>query len=194
MRPATRCRIGVMERQAVIDATRRWISSMVIGLNLCPFARRVFKAEKIRYAVSDARDETALREDLAGELEALASSPVSAVETTLLIHPRALGRFPDYNDFLGDGDRLVGALGLRGTIQIAGFHPDYQFAGTDPGAAENYTNRAPYPMLHLLREASLSELASNPDGLLEIPRRNIATLRGIGTEKILEKLKSIEAV
>src|SRR5205823_1627126 len=124
----TRSRRAVMERQAVIDVTRRWISSMVIGLNLCPFARRVFEAGTIRYVVSDARDETALREDLAGELQALAAAPISAVETALLIHPRALGGFPDYNDFLGEGDRLVGALGLRGVIQIAGFHPDYQFA------------------------------------------------------------------
>jgi hypothetical protein len=185
--------MGAMDRQAVIEATRRWISSIVIELNLCPFARRVFEAEKIRYAVSDARDATALREGLAGELRALASSPVSVIETTLLIHPCALCRFPDYNDFLGEGDRLVGELGLRGTIQIASFHPDYQFAGTDPGAAENYTNRAPYPMLHLLREASLSGLTAGQDELLEIPRRNIATLRGLGTEKILDKLRSIKA-
>lgn len=181
-----------MDKQAVIDGTCRWISSMVIGLNLCPFAERVFKADKIRYVVSDAREEATLLKDLADELEALASSPVSRVATTLLIHPHALRNFLDYNHFLGDGEGLVRDLGLRGTIQIAGFHPDYQFAGTDPGAVENYTNRSPYPMLHLLREQSMSDVASDPNALLEIPRRNVETLRGLGREEILEKLKAIE--
>jgi hypothetical protein len=184
--------IEEMDKQAVIDCTRRWISSMVIGLNLCPFAQRVFQADKIRYVVTDAQDETALLRDLTGELAGLASSPISSVETTLLIHPRALGNFLDYNDFLSAGERRVADLGLRGTIQIASFHPDYQFAGTDPGAVENYTNRSPYPMLHLLREESISEVASNPNDRLEIPRRNIETLKSLGKEKILEKLKAIE--
>jgi uncharacterized protein len=181
-----------MDQQTVIDGTRRWISSMVIGLNLCPFAQRVFKADKIRYVVTDAQDETRLLQDLAGELQALASSPISRVETTLLIHPRALGNFLDYSDFLDVGDRLVGDLGLRGTIQIASFHPDYQFAGTEASAVENYTNRSPYPMLHLLREESISAVASDPNELLAIPRRNIETLRGLGRERILEQLKAIE--
>jgi hypothetical protein len=181
-----------MDQQIVIDATRRWISSMVIGLNLCPFAERVFNADKIRYVVTDAQDERTLLKVLAGELEALASSPIAVVETTLLIHPRALGHFRDYNDFLDVGERLVVDLGLRGTIQIASFHPDYQFAGVDPGAVENYTNRPPYPMLHLLREESISQVAGDANELLEIPRRNIETLRILGKEKILERLKAIE--
>jgi len=165
---------------------------MVIGLNLCPFAQRVFQADKIRYIVSDARDEVGLLQDLIGELDALASCALRDVETTLLIHPRALGDFYDFNDFLGVAQRGVEDLGLRGTIQIASFHPDYQFAGTDSDAAENYTNRSPYPMLHLLREESISEVAGDPNELLEIPRRNIQTLRDLGREKILEKLKAIE--
>ncbi|HEV3447900.1 MAG TPA: DUF1415 domain-containing protein [Gemmataceae bacterium] len=180
-----------MDKQAVIEATRRWISSIVIGLNLCPFAQRVFQTDKIRYVVTLAHDEVALLQDLAAELKALVSSPISTVETTLLIHPCALGNFRDYNDLLGDAERLVGDLGLRGTIQIANFHPDYQFAGTDPGAVENYTNRSPHPMLHLLREASISAVASDPNELLEIPRRNIKTLRGLGREQVLEKLKAL---
>jgi uncharacterized protein len=180
-----------MDKQAVIEATRRWISSMVIGLNFCPFAQRVFQTDKIRYAVTLIHDEMALLQDLAAELKALASSPISTVETTLLIHPCVLGNFHDYNDFLSDAERLVGELGLRGTIQLAGFHPDYQFAGTEPGAVENYTNRSPHPMLHLLREASISAVASDPNELLEIPRRNIQTLRSLGREKILEKLKTL---
>jgi uncharacterized protein len=179
-----------MDKQTVIDGTRRWISSMVIGLNLCPFAQRVFNADMIRYVVTDAEDERTLLKNLACELKALASSPISSVETTLLIHPRALGNFLDYNAFLDVGERLVEDLGLRGTIQIASFHPDYQFAGTDPDAVENYTNRPPYPMLHLLREESIAKVASDPDELIEIPRRNIETLRGLGKEKVLERLKA----
>src|SRR5262245_29816680 len=152
-----------MDQHAVIDGTRRWIASMVIGLNLCPFAERVFTAGKIRYVVTDARNEEALCSDLTGELETLAHSPITRVETTLLIHPSALGNFADYNDFLGVADRLLGELGLCGTIQIASFHPDYRFAGTEPDAVENYTNRSPYPMLHLLREQRISEAAQDPD-------------------------------
>ena len=181
-----------MDKQAAIEGTRRWISSVVIGLNLCPFARRVFEADQIRYVVTDAEEEGALLEDLADELQALAASPASRVETTLLIHPRALGDFLDYNDFLGVAERLVRDLGLRGTIQIVGFHPDYQFAGPDPGAVENYTNRSPHPMLHLLREESISKVASDPAELRAIPLRNIETMRGLGREKILEKLRAIE--
>src|SRR5262249_62244288 len=180
-----------MDKQAVIDCTRRWIASVVIGLDLCPFAGRVFHAAKVRYAVTDAAEEGALLTDLASELQALASRPASEVETTLLIHPRALGDFLGYNDFLGAAERLVGALGLRGTIQLASFHPGYQFAGTEPGAVENYTNRSPYPMLHLLREDSITAVAGDPAELLAIPRRNVATLRGLGRAKMLEKLKAI---
>jgi len=177
-----------MDNAAIIDGTRRWIQTMVIGLNLCPFAQRVFKAETIRYAVSDACDETGLREDLVAELRALVLAPIAQVETTLLIHPRVLARFADYNDFLDIGDRLLGELKLRGTIQIASFHPDYQFEGTDADAAENYTNRCPYPMLHLLREASVTQLGRDPVELAEIPMRNIATLRALGTARLLGML------
>jgi hypothetical protein len=183
-----------MDRQIVIETTRRWISSVVIALNLCPFARRVFQTEKIRYVVSDARNEMALRQELGNELKALASATFTAFETTLLIHPLALVNFLEYNEFLGEGDRLIEELGLRGTIQIASFHPQYQFAGTGSTAPENYTNRSPYPMLHLLCESSFSELALAPAELLDISTRNIATLRNLGTAKILEKLESIRAV
>jgi hypothetical protein len=183
---------GQMDRQIVIGATRRWIASVVIGLDLCPFARRVFTADKIRYVVSDAEDEAGLLNDLADEIKALVSAPVSAFETTLLIHPCVLGTFLDYNDFLGTGERLIAELGQRGRVQLASFHPDYQFAGADPGAVENYTNRSPYPMLHLLREESISAVAGDPGELLDIPRRNVETLKTLGLEKILEKLKANE--
>jgi uncharacterized protein len=181
-----------MDKQAVIDVTRRWISSVVIGLDLCPFAGRVFMANAINYVVTDADNAQALLTDLARELEALVEAPIARVETTLLIHPLTLNNFCDYNAFLDRGDRLLGELGLHGTIQLASFHPDYQFADTAPDAVENYTNRSPYPMLHLLREASIDQAAENADTLLDIPRRNGKTLRGIGREKILEMLKALK--
>jgi uncharacterized protein len=180
-----------MDRQAVIAATRRWIAGVVIGLDLCPFARRVFAAGRIRYAVSDAEDEAGLLRDLAGEVKALAEAPASAVETTLLIHPRVLGDFLDYNDFLGAAEGLIEELGQRGTIQLASFHPGYRFAGAAADAVENYTNRSPYPMLHLLREASVAAVAGDPGALLDIPRRNVERLRGLGLANMLAKLKAI---
>src|SRR5262245_22057903 len=181
-----------MDREAVVGATRRWVSSVVIGLDLCPFARRVFAADKIRYVVSDAADEGGLLSDLAREVQALVSSPVSAVETAALIHPRVLGAFLDYNEFLDAAERLIEDLGQRGVIQLASFHPGYRFAGAGPGAVENYTNRSPYPMLHLLREASIAAVAGDPGALRKIPRRNVATLRSLGLEKMREKLRAIE--
>jgi uncharacterized protein len=151
----------------------------------------VFAADKIRYVVSDAENEGGLLDDLASEVQALAASPASAVETTLLIHPRVLGAFPDYNEFLGAAEGLIEELGQRGVIQLASFHPGYRFAGTGPDAVENYTNRSPYPMLHLLREESISAVARDPGELREIPRRNVETLRGLGLKKMREKLRAI---
>jgi hypothetical protein len=165
----------------------------VIGLGLCPFARPVFDAGRIRYAISHSRDENALLNDLASELHLLLASPSTRIETTLLIHPHVLGAFLDYNDFLGVVDQLLEELGLRGTIQVASFHPQYRFAGTEPGAPENYTNRSPYPMLHLLRETSVSQAVDGSDELLKIPRRNIETMRNLGEEHILKRLQTLDA-
>jgi hypothetical protein len=179
-------------QQTIIEVTRRWISSMVIGLNLCPFAQRVFQADKVRFVVTSAQDESALLKDLADELKLLVSSPITAIETTLLIHPCVLEDFLGYNDFLDAAEQLVRKLRLEGILQLASFHPNYQFAGTDPEAVENYTNRSPYPMLHLLREESITDIAGDADQLLEIPERNIQTLRTLGRQKILERLKGVK--
>jgi hypothetical protein len=119
----------------------------------------------------------------------LVRSPISAIETTLLIHPRVLHDFLDYNDFLAAGEDLIDRLGQRGVVQLASFHPDYQFAETDPEAVENYTNRSPFPMLHLLREESVTAVNENPEEMLEIPRRNIEALRKLGLEAMQRKLK-----
>ena len=174
-----------MDQQVIIERTRRWIAAMVIDLNLCPFARRVFQADTIRYVVSLAHDEKTLLQDLSGELQALAKAPGALVETTLLIHPQAFENFLAFNDFLDRGEQLVQDLGLRGILQIASFHPDYQFAGTAEGAVENYTNRSPYPMLHVLREDSITAVASDPRELLDIPERNMQTLRNLGKREDL---------
>jgi hypothetical protein len=179
-----------MTNEEVIARTHRWIARVVVGLNLCPFARRVFEGSGIRYAVSDATDEDTLLRGLATELQALASAEVG-VETTLLIHPNVLNDFLDFNDFLDRAERTLIEMNLEGVIQLASFHPHYQFAETQPDDVENYTNRSPYPMLHLLREASISAVADDPDELLEIPDRNIATLRSLGRARIESLLKSI---
>jgi hypothetical protein len=134
--PMSICGNGQMDRQAVIGATRRWVSSVVIGLNLCPFARGVFTTDKIRYVVSDAKDDGRLLKDFADEIKTLVSTTVSAFETTLLIHPCVLGAFLDCNDFLAAGERLIEELGQRGRVQLASFHPGYQFVGVEPGAVE----------------------------------------------------------
>jgi uncharacterized protein len=177
-----RADLSASETASALDETRQWIESAVIGLELCPFARSVYNGERIRYRVSSAANEESLLVDLTQELTALASAPESTCETTLLIHPRALTDFADYNAFLDIADRDVDALGLRGEIQIASFHPCYQFAETAPDDISNYTNRSPHPMLHLLREASVERaIAAMPDASA-IYERNIETLRRLGIE------------
>ena len=166
----------------IVEATKRWLEKAVIGLNLCPFARAVYVNDQIRYVVSAAETPEALLADLLDELQALVAVAPERTETTLLIHPRVLGDFLDYNDFLGAADAAVADLGLAGVLQIASFHPRYQFAGTGPDDVENYTNRSPHPMLHLLRETSVERaVAAFPDAA-KIYQKNIETLRRLGHE------------
>jgi hypothetical protein len=167
-------------RDAVVASTRAWLEHAVIGLNLCPFAKAAYSKDWIRYAVSDAQAAEALRDDLAQELCTLAQAAPTAVDTTLLIHPDVLTAFSDYNAFLDVVDATVKALDLVGVLQVASFHPAYQFAGTTPDDVTNYTNRSPYPMLHLLREASMDlAVATFPDTSM-IYQRNIDTMRRLG--------------
>lgn len=181
--------MGDLEDREAADATRRWVSDFVIGLDLCPFARRPSEAGRVRYAVTDAPDADALLSALEAELRMLASAKRTEIETTLLIHPQALADFDDYNDFLPEADRLVRRLGLRGVIQVVGFHPAYRFADTAEDAAENWTNRSPHPMLHLLREESVSEVARDEAAMAAIPERNIERLRRLGVAGILAMLR-----
>ncbi|MFO0822446.1 MAG: DUF1415 domain-containing protein [Gemmataceae bacterium] len=177
-----------MDSQLVIERTRRWIADVVIGLNLCPFARRVFEGRLIHYVVTDVADAESLREVLTQELRSLANTPPEQVETAFVIHPRALADFRDYNDFVVETEDLIAELHLEGVIQIASFHPQYQFAGTRANDVENYTNRSPYPMLHLLREDSISKVNDDPEKLADIPQRNIETLRRLGLKRVREML------
>ncbi|OLL29527.1 peptidase [Burkholderia sp. SRS-W-2-2016] len=166
--------------QSVIAATRHWLSEAVIGLNLCPFAKAVYVKGQIRYAVSDAQDLEGVLTDLEAELQTLTAADPAAVDTTLLILPRALGEFLDFNDCLYFADRLLQQLRLEGIIQIASFHPRYQFEGSEPDDIENYTNRAPYPILHLLREDSIERAVQAFPDAEDIYERNQETLRRIG--------------
>ncbi|CAN5634537.1 DUF1415 domain-containing protein [soil metagenome] len=184
---------GMDDANAVITVTRRWLETMVIGLNLCPFARRVYEAQRIRYFVSEAINEEKLRADLARELTALHETPRTQVETSLLIHPRVLVDFLEYNDFLAVAEETLHDLDMVGTIQIASFHPQYQFAGTSIEDVENTTNRSPFPMLHLLREVSVTEVAENAEFLAGIPARNMTLMRHLGQQQILDMLRKIQA-
>ena len=167
------------DAQAVAD-TVEWLEKAVIGLNLCPFAKAVHVKQQIRYQVSHATDAEGLLQELVSELELLAETAPEKIETTLLIHPQALTDFMDFNDFLEVADAAVEALQLDGILQVASFHPDYQFAGTMPDDISNYTNRSPYPTLHLLREASIDRaVEAFPDADV-IVERNVKTLDALG--------------
>ena len=159
---------------------RRWLERAVIGLNLCPFAKAVYVKQQVRIVVSDASTERALLEQLGEELALLRDTPTEDIDTTLLVHPQVLGDFLDYNDFLGDADALVEAMDLDGTLQVASFHPDYQFADSAADDPDNLTNRAPWPILHLLREASIDRAVAAYRGPDVIVARNIETVRKLG--------------
>ncbi len=164
----------------VIAQTRIWIERAVIGLNLCPFTKAVYVKEQIRYVVSGARNRDELLADLERELATLEDASPDDIDTTLLIHPAAMEDFLDYNDFLELADALIAQMDLEGEVQVAGFHPRFQFAGTKPDDITNYTNRSPYPTLHLLREASVdAAVAAFPDAE-KIYEKNMESLRKLG--------------
>ena len=170
-----------LERIAIED-TQRWLMAAVIGLSLCPFAKAVVVKDKVRYRVCLSSAPQDVLKMLAEELQFLASDDASLVETTLLIAPFALSDFLDFNQFLSECDAMLASLGLVGELQVADFHPDYEFAGEPPHAMGHFTNRSPYPTLHLLRESSIDEaVALYPDAAL-IFERNIASLELLGAK------------
>ena len=177
--PAT---IPTPSDEALVATTRKWLERAVIGLNLCPFARGVHAKGQVRYVVSAAQDVTALLDDLERELKFLVAARPEELDTTLLITPEVLADFAGFVDFLDLVEVVLRTQGLAGVLQVASFHPDYVFADAEPDDIANYTNRAPYPTLHLIREASLDRATAAFPDAADIYRRNIETLRTLGIE------------
>jgi uncharacterized protein len=175
--------------EQITQQVSHWLSKIVIGLNLCPFAKAPFNKGQIKFLVTHADSDDALVKVLSDALNQLAETPVSETETTILIVPNWLQSFDDYNQFLDLADDVIVANELEGILQVASFHPNYQFAETDPDAAENYSNRSPFPLLHLLREDSVSKALESEQDADDIVARNIATLNALGVEKIKGLLK-----
>ena len=173
--------------------TRAWVERVVIGLNLCPFAKAPQNKGQVRYVLSEATDEEALLAELVAELERLAETPAERVETTLLVHPHVLEDFDAYNDFLDIAEGAVAELGLEGVIQVASFHPRFRFAGSDEDDVTNATNRSPHPTLHLLREESVERaVAAFPDAEA-IYEANIETMLRLGREGWAELEREVRA-
>ena len=169
-----------MTEEQVLAATRHWLEKAVIGLNLCPFAKAVYVKNQVRLVVSKARHADDLLEELDRELDLLVATPADEIDTTLLIHPTLFDDFLDFNDFLEVAEGVVDEHGLDGVIQLASFHPQFQFDGTEPDDISNYTNRAPFAVLHLLREESVEraiEAFPQADAIFDV---NIATLEKLG--------------
>jgi hypothetical protein len=181
-----------MDDLEVRERTLGWLRDLVVGQGLCPFARTPFERGRVQVVVSAAQSTEELLLDLATELTRLSETAPEDVETTLLVHPRCLGGFDEYNDFLDVVDALIVDRGFEGVFQVASFHPDYRFADTEPDAAENYTNRSPFPMLHLLREASVARAVDEHPDVAEIPRRNVALMRATARTR-LERWRRGEA-
>src|SRR5690554_2646974 len=171
-----------MSENKVISATRKWVEDVVVGYNLCPFAKRELVKNRVRFTVTNATNEDDLLQALHAELQRLEDEP--EIETTLLIHPDVLQDFYAYNEVLDAADASLAHLELEGVFQIASFHPDYQCADREPGSAEKYTNRSPYPMLHLLREASRDAAIVGYPDVDGIPDRNTAVVNEVGAEKM----------
>ena len=167
----------------VLADTRRWIEKAVIGLNLCPFARSVYVKNQVRIVVSRARHLAAFLDELDRELDLLVNTPADQIDTTLLVHPTLFPDFEVFNDFMNVVDDVVAEHELEGVIQVANFHPQFLFEGEVADDPSHFTNRAPYPTLHLLREDSVERaVASDAGDAEQIVERNIATLRGLGAE------------
>ena len=171
-----------MDEQIIADV-EQWLDEVVIGLDLCPFAARPRREKRVRIAVSHATDEEALLNDLQAELERLSDTPAAELETTLLAIPNMLEDFADYNDFLDAVDLWVEQFGWEGDLQVASFHPQYQFADTEADDPGNLTNRSPWPLLHIIREESLEKAVEHYPDVDAIPERNIERMKALGPEE-----------
>ncbi|MCC1495332.1 DUF1415 domain-containing protein [Alcanivorax sp. 1008] len=176
------------DEQAILSV-RQWVKTFVMEMNLCPFAKYEVLNDRARFASTGAMTEEQLLMSLKDELELLNNHP--SVETTLLIHSKVLGDFFDYNQFLSSADKLLLEMGLEGTYQVASFHPDYQFGSTNSDDAENYTNRSPYPLLHIIREASLGRAIAEYPDVDQVPARNVALMNSLGRNKLQALFESL---
>jgi len=180
-----------MDHQAVIEATRRWVQEVVIGLNLCPFAAQPMERDTIRYRVCNPEEPDAIYRELLAEIERFVGLPAAQAETGLFIVPQGLEAFDAYLELLYSADQALPEAGLDGVIQLASFHPDYRFEDAAVDDPANYTNRSPFPMFHLIREQGMAQaLECYPDPE-QIPERNIRTLRDIGLAGMQQRLASI---
>jgi uncharacterized protein len=180
-----------LTEKRVVERTKHWLEKAVIGLNLCPFAKAVHVKQQIRYVVTLDHNPQAVHAHLRDELLKLHATPAELVDTTLIIHPNALVSFMAYVDYLQEADELLSELGLEGELQIASFHPDYEFGDASAADAAHCTNRSPFPTLHLLREASIDKAVAAFPSASDIYERNIDTLRALGTEGYAKLLNSL---
>lgn len=171
-----------------IESVKAWLESLVIQLNLCPFANQTLTSGRIRFTLTQSTNELDLLTDLNSELNLLQDS--TEIETTLLIHPAMLQDFDTYNDFLTLAEELLARLNMETDFQIASFHPAYQFAGSNSCDIENYTNRSPYPLLHILRQASVEKAITDHPDISKVPLRNIELLKELGEEEVLSLFHS----
>jgi uncharacterized protein len=175
----------------IIDTTKLWVERFVIGLNLCPFARHPFRTDKIKYVVFAGDNAEKLTERLVIETNTLLESSPAVLETTLILLPDMLADFDAYLDYLEVAEFIFAELELEGLVQIASFHPDYQFEGTDIMDAENFTNRSPIPILHLLREDAIDRAVEAFPEVGDIPAKNIETMRDLGYNHVKKMLNDI---
>lgn len=166
--------------EQVVADTRRWLERAIIGLNLCPFAKAVHVKGQVHYAVSLASDWERLVDDLLHEADELASLDAAQRDTTLLVVPQAPQDFMEFTALVAQAERRLFNEGHEGVLQLASFHPLFQFAGTEPDDVTNYTNRAPWPTLHLLREASIDRAVEAFPDAADIYETNMDTLRRLG--------------
>lgn len=179
-----------MNNAAALRASRRWVEEVVVGLHLCPFAATPLKLGQVRFEVCQASEADTIYGDLLTEMETLLSLPEEEAETSLFIVPNGLSNFDDYLDLLYSADEAIPAAGLDGVLQLASFHPDYCFEGAERDDPANYTNRSPYPMFHLIREASLVKAIEGYPDSEQIPQRNIEKLRELGLEEMHRRLQA----
>ncbi|SIS39799.1 DUF1415 domain-containing protein [Neptunomonas antarctica] len=173
--------------EEIVALSRQWVETIVVGLNLCPFAAPVVRNDTLRYAVTDAESMEALASNFLQELNLIQEKEEKEIATTLVIMPRAVSDFYDYLDLLAYFEDLLAKSGLSGVFQLASFHPAYLFAGVEPDDLSHWTNRSPFPMVHIIREGQMSRVLTHYDNPEEIPERNIKLLRELGREGLVER-------